>query len=434
MMRPVRRLVPIVALVAALCVGLLPAAADAAMPAVIHLPKGTEAEALAVGPEGDLWFAGVRRRGEWADVSGRIAADGSVEEFPVPESAAAPGVGDLTLGPDGNMWFTEPNAGRIDFEAPSGGGPGVLVLPDASSRPTGLATVGSTIWTTLEGAGELLVTYPKTATGRSYGAARGQPSQIALDDHGSLWVIVAGGSGLLRKPVSGSSISLQTPNFAKGAKFTDVVDGPDGNIWLSQSDGPYISRVEPEIPRYTRFELAVQGGFSLISDGPREDLWYAGGGRIGSITDDGRWVGKPTCALPGCPPVAALTEGPEGGLWFASGGTIARFEPAPLSVTFTSGLNAQGSSHATLRLACDGGAAAQRCQGKIEILPSKGPGGRLGSGLFNIRTGEARKLRLNLAQATVEELKRAGKLQVRLVARIAGKVSATRHTVLRAPK
>jgi hypothetical protein len=53
MMRPMRRLVPFFAACLALLAALTPAAAGAALPAVVHLPKGTEAEALAVGPESE---------------------------------------------------------------------------------------------------------------------------------------------------------------------------------------------------------------------------------------------------------------------------------------------------------------------------------------------------------------------------------------------
>jgi streptogramin lyase len=426
-----RRLVPFIsAFVAVVALAVAPGLAAAALPVLVHLPKGTEAEALAVGPEGELWFAGVHRGADAANVSGRISGDGSVEEFPVPESGSAPGVGDLTLGPDGNMWFTEPAAGRIDFESPNGGRPGILVLPNPSSRPTGLATVDDSIWTTLEATGGLLVTYPKTARGAESTVPDSQPSLISLDGDESLWIIDREGSELLRKPPAGSSISFPIPDFAKGAKLTDIVTGPEGNLWLSQSDGPFVSRVQPEISRYTRFEFPLAGGFSLISNGPRHDIWFAGGGRIGSITNDGHWFGTPTCALRGCPTVTALAQGAEGDLWFAAGGTVGRFEPPPLAVSLRGRLVAKGTARATTSLECVGGAAGQHCQGKLEMLPTKGHGRRLGSVRFGIVTGATGKVTLNLSGAAATLLARDGKLPVRLVARIGGKVSVSRDAVL----
>jgi streptogramin lyase len=409
---PNRQLVPLLVVLVAFCAGLAPGAAHAALPAVVHLPKGTEAEALAVGPEGDLWFAGVRRGANAANVSGRIAGDGSIEEFPVPESGSAPGIGDLTLGPDGNMWFTEPAAGRIDFESPDGGRPGILVLPDPSSRPTGLATVENSIWTTLEATGGLLVTYPATARGVESNLTGARPSAITLGAEGSLWLIDEATSELVRKHPGGRSITFPVPNFAKGAEF--------------------ISRVEPGGPHYIRFELPLDGGFSLISNGPRHDIWFAGEGRIGSITSNGHWFATPTCAVRGCATVTALTEGPEGALWFAAGGgTVGRFEPPPLSAGLRGGLVAKRMAKATTSLECRGGAAGQHCQGKLEMRSVKGPGRPLGSVRFGLVTGNTRKVTINLTGAAAAELARDGKLPVRLVARIGGKVSATRTTVLR---
>jgi streptogramin lyase len=431
MMPPMRRLVPLCSALVVLFVALPAAVADAALPNLVHLPHGTEAQALAVGPEGELWFAGAHRGADAANVSGRIAGDGSVEEFPVPESGSAPGVGDLTLGPDGNMWFTEPTAGRIDFEAPSGGVPGILVLPNPNSRPTGLATLGDSIWTTMEATGGLLVTYPATARGTEYNVAAARPSAIALGGEGALWIIDAEAPKLLRKPPAGSSITFPIPNFAKGARPTDIVTGPEGNLWISQSDGPYIGKIEPEISRYTRFELPLKGGYSLISNGPRHDIWFAGGGLIGSITNDGHWFATPACPLRGCPTITALTEGPEGDLWYAADGMVARFQPAALSVAFGGPLVAKGRARATTSLDCVGGAAGQHCQGKLEMLPAKGHGRRLGSVRFGIVTGNSKKVSLNLTGAAAAELARHGKLAVRLVARIGGKVSAKRTTVLR---
>jgi virginiamycin B lyase len=434
MMRPMRRLVPFFSAFVALLVALTPAAAGAAPPALVHLPKGTEAQALAVGPERDLWFAGVHRGADAANLSGRISSDGSVEEFPVPESASAPGVGALTLGPDGNMWFTEPTAGRIDFEAPSGGTPGILVLPNPNSRPTGLAKIGNSIWTTLEATGGLLVTYPATATGSETTVPGARPTAIALGDDGALWMIDATAPTLLRKPPEGRSITFPIPSFAKGAEPSDIVAGPEGNLWISQSDGPYVSRIEPEISRYTRFELPLKGGYSLISNGPRHDIWFAGGGLIGSITSNGHWFATPTCALGNCATVTALAEGPEGGLWFAAGGTIGRFEPPPLAVTVRGRLLAKGRAKATTSLECHGGAAGQHCQGKLQMLPAKGPGRPLGSVRLGIITGTTKKVTLSLTEAAATELARDGKLPVRLVARIGGKVSTRRSAVLRAAK
>jgi hypothetical protein len=64
------------------------------------------------------------------------------------------------------------------------------------------------------------------------------------------------------------------------------------------------------------------------------------------------------------------------------------------------------------------------------MLP-EGPGRRLGSVRFGIVTGATRRVTLNLTGAAAAELARDGRLPVRLVARVGGKVSASRDAVLR---
>jgi hypothetical protein len=61
-----------------------------------------------VGADGALWFVE-------ADTTkiGRITTAGSFTQFPAHNNAGSGG-GDITAGPDGNLWFTEPqNIGRM---------------------------------------------------------------------------------------------------------------------------------------------------------------------------------------------------------------------------------------------------------------------------------------------------------------------------------
>jgi streptogramin lyase len=122
---------------------------------------------ITAGPDGNLWFTenfyqvslGTSTRLAGARV-GRITPDGRVTEFalPVPESLPS----GITVGPDGNLWFTEtaPGAGigRItpdgqitEFPVPAGGG----VVSDFPTRVAGGITTGpdGNLW--LIGAGKI---------------------------------------------------------------------------------------------------------------------------------------------------------------------------------------------------------------------------------------------------------------------------------------
>lgn len=433
-----RRLVlPAVALLA-LCAALSPATASAGqgVARIVYLPKGTEAEALAVGPEGSLWFAGAHRGAEPANLVGRIVDGGVLDEHKAPTPEPALGVGDLALGPEGNMWFTEPAANRIDRAAP-GANPEAFTLPVAGSRPTGIVAVAGSLWATLEGSGKLTEINPARGWRTEFALPAGwRPSALAVGKDQALWLVDAARPELARKPPTGSTITYPPPSSSKGAKYSDIISGPDGNLWIGQSDGPSIDKLEAEAskPRYKRFELPLKGGISTLSKGPHDDIWFAIGGRIGSIDTEGRSLGKPVCAIHSCAPVKALAKGPGGALYFAAGRTVGRFEPAFLAVNVRSGLRPSGRKKVTISLACSGGAARQRCRGKVELLPRKGAGPPLGSRRFAILTSFSESIDVPLSRAARTTLAKQAKLPVRMVVRLGGRVVAARNLVLHAPR
>jgi streptogramin lyase len=429
-----RRLVPPLLVVFALCLVFAPGlavAANGGAAEVVRLPQGTEAEALAVGPDGSLWFAGSYRGAEPANVVGKVDANGKVRQFSIPETGATLGVGGLTLGPDGNMWLTEPEGNMVQRIGPSGPMEG-LVLPKPGSRPTGIVSLGGALWTTLEGAGAVLRIDP-AGPGNEYSLPGQHPNALAVGADSMLWLTDADAAVVTRKPPEGRSIGFPMTGF-EGTRATDIVSGPDGNLWMSESDGPYVSRMEARATtsKYVRFKLPIKGSTSLVSTGPDRDVWFAGGGRIGSIDTRGASFGAPICALPGCPKVEALAEGHEGALWFAAGGMLGKFEPAPVSVALRAPLRAQGTKKATATIDCNGGAGGQHCRGKLELLPRKGSGDRLGSGHFGIPTGFSQTTILNLSRTAAATLAQKGSLPVRLVARLDGKIAAGRNFVLHA--
>jgi hypothetical protein len=73
---------------------------------------------LTVGPDGNLWFP---VDSELSGEIGRITPAGVIAEFPLPAGDGPQG--DLTVGPDGNLWFADDSAGysaigRIDPTSP----------------------------------------------------------------------------------------------------------------------------------------------------------------------------------------------------------------------------------------------------------------------------------------------------------------------------
>jgi len=90
---------------------------------------------ITLGPDGNLWFtAGGTNR------IGRMTPDGKFSQFPIPTKGASPI--DITVGPDGALWFTEfiGQIGRIttdgkitEFPIPGGASGGVFGITNGGT-------------------------------------------------------------------------------------------------------------------------------------------------------------------------------------------------------------------------------------------------------------------------------------------------------------
>jgi streptogramin lyase len=106
--------------------------------------------AVAAGPDGNLWTAGTRFDTQTGAVLGdfiaRISLTGSVTTFSVATTNSSPE--SIQAGPDGNLWFTEPDANRIG-RITTAGQITLFTVPTAASQPTGItAGPNGNIWFT----------------------------------------------------------------------------------------------------------------------------------------------------------------------------------------------------------------------------------------------------------------------------------------------
>ena len=112
-----------------------------AVPTAASAPCG-----ITVGPDGNLWFT------EGANKIGRITTAGVITEFPVPTAASGPT--GITMGPDGNLWFTETGDFNKFPQAP-GDKIGRLMLDPNTSVPT-MSEWGMMLFMVLAGVGSIL--------------------------------------------------------------------------------------------------------------------------------------------------------------------------------------------------------------------------------------------------------------------------------------
>ena len=265
------------------------------------------------GPDGNLWFTEPN-----IDGIGRITPLGVVTEFFTGITAPALPIG-ITLGPDGALWFTELGTSQIARITTSGTVTEFIIDPDpnAIAGPWGITTgPDSNLWfagtldrigrMTTAGVATVFPTTPTTA-----------PSYITVGSDLNLWFTESGTDTIGRITTSGS-VTEFTDGITFGANPQGITLGPDDNVWFTEAGIDGIGRITPA-GVVTEFFAGITPGASPqgITLGPDGNLWFTEPGidGIGRITP----AGVVTEFLPGITPGALLgdiTVGPDGNLWF----------------------------------------------------------------------------------------------------------------------
>jgi virginiamycin B lyase len=211
-----------------------------------------------------------------------VAQPLGTRSFPIPTPSCQPI--NITLGPDGNFWFTEQDSSRIGRITPQG-----------------------------------VITEFVTPT-FSF------PWDITAGPDGNVWFSEGsvGQIGLITP--DGQIEEIKFSNFDASAGITT---GPDGNIWFTDSTGNNIWRVDIVTHALTKFPIPTPDSFpNDIITGPDGNLWFAelSAGKIGRITVDGI-ITEFGNNLGG---VYTITDGPDGNVWFTLRFTpmVGRITPA----------------------------------------------------------------------------------------------------------
>lgn len=207
------------------------------------LPEGGEgkpttfaAGPIVVAPDGSAWFSGshfFRNEEEGSASSGtsesiidRLTPAGELTEFTLPADSGYPAK--LAVGPDGNVWFTEPLGDRV-------GRIGSLGQIERFPLPRG-----------------------------------SRPGDIVSGPDGALWFMEEG-EGIAE--IGRMTTSGQLTQFPLGKAFSaTLVTGPDGRLWfVSESE---IERISPS-GRLSKIELPQTTGPQDLAVGPEGSVWYA---------------------------------------------------------------------------------------------------------------------------------------------------------------
>ncbi len=292
------------------------------------LPAGVVATSIAAGPEGDMWFTEPESM-----TIGRITSAGTITEFT--GLKAVPG--GITLGLEGDMWFAEfgPHMaiGRI---TPAGQitefNEGLNNDPSEIAR----GPEGNMWFTTPHSVGRITPAGQITEFKKDLFET---PGAITAGADGNLWFTTKGKSPAIDRVTPGGEIT-EFPIEETWRQPFAIAQAADGAVaFTAGGDGKggeyeyFIGLVKPDGTMYFRELEAIPSG---IASGPDGELWFAGeGNEPGKSSAIGRANGNatpeqfpadtPSDFTSGLGPEIepeAIAPGPEGSMWFTNKGKI----------------------------------------------------------------------------------------------------------------
>src|SRR5262245_46859305 len=284
---------------------------------------GSAPSGIVDGPDGNLWFTEAN-----AGKIGRITPGGVVTEFLIPTPGSSPL--SIVVGSDGNLWFTEVNAFQIGRITTSG----VVTefrLPTTGFKPISItAGPDGALWFTEMNANNPTTDLPS--------------SQPPVFEPTTNHPILGGKIGRISTAGTVTEFTIPTGADPNGTP-NGITTGPDGNLWFTErnsSDHSVIGRLTPN-GVYTEFFItnALFSQSGSITVGPDGNLWFTVSGYssyVGRITTNGAFSGFGDFAT-NFP--RGITVGPDGNLWltnydqqFGDPALITRVTPAGVVTEF----------------------------------------------------------------------------------------------------
>lgn len=244
----------------------------------------------------------------------------AVTAFPLPGQSADSfswnGSGHIVTGPDGNLWFTDSGNNQIDRVTPQGQIT-QFSLPVHNVASTGAG--GST------GNGGPVVDPVLTPDP--------SPDDIVVGPDGNLWFTESGVDRIGRITPAGTITEFTTPTADSNP--TGIAVGADGNLWFAESGTSDIGRVTPAgtITEFPTTNLDLSSTDKMVK-GPGGDVWFVafdsnGNNEIARVNTAGKVTAYSLNSYP-----SDLTVGPDGNLWVAASGEIDQVSGAGAVTTF----------------------------------------------------------------------------------------------------
>jgi len=277
---------------------------------------GVGAISIVSGKDGNLWY------GMAGSLGSINATTHLINEYPTPTDDPF-GVLRLTIGSDGNVWFTD-YSGHIGTFNVTSHAFGEISLPNAQASPEHITTgPDGNIWFTEFSSNPAIGTIDINTHSVTEFPVPDGVEDITTGPDGNLWFTGGEGIGTIN-PTTHAVNEYPLSNPYAGPQL--IVAGPDGKLWFNEvplESAPMIASIDPTT--HAIEEYPGGGNLPEITIGPDGNLWY--GGSVFNLTTHvesisiGLGVGS-----------SGITLGPDDKLWFTSGTTIGTFDPSTKSL------------------------------------------------------------------------------------------------------
>jgi virginiamycin B lyase len=278
--------------------------------------------------------------------AGDPTRSGAVTEYSFPYHIGSMAAG-VTLGPDGNVWFTNYRMGRIgkitpqgemtEYALPSGSGP---TFPDSSAQLIATGSDGN-LWYAAQSypaQGKIVKFSPHgTILGEYPFPVNGMAAGIVAGPDGNVWYGIA--DSIVRLTPTGKATTFRVSENQPAV--WSLAAGPDGNVWFSlffdipnsQEKDTHIGFITPT-GTIRIFSYQMPWEINGLTKGPDGNVWFTGQDRIGRISPSGE-VKFFSSSIPIDSMGGVITLGPDGNLWYASANKMARITPAGKQTVFS---------------------------------------------------------------------------------------------------
>ncbi len=201
------------------------------------IPSGdsTSIDGLALGPDGNIWFA------EFNHI-GKITPAGKITEFPYPAGYSTNQYGGVSAGSDGNVWFAESTGNAIGRIIPSTGKIKMFPIPVSCTPAPLVLAQDENVWfvclTTSPTLGSITPKGKIATFGIGGTFSFNETEQFcSIGPDGQPWCASGNDGNIFRVNTKSNTATTFTPPLGSGVRPDALAAGADGNVWVDTVGG-----------------------------------------------------------------------------------------------------------------------------------------------------------------------------------------------------